>query len=242
MEQSQWQRPAAPSFHRKPPILPPLSSSGPVLFPLWGRGWGSNDGRYPLARNGKSHLNIHPLLVFCPIRPSSEFILSTILLPACSSPLVYLILSCSETRSIGTHTNKHTVYSPPVPRASCLSLIRVSSEWGGGGCRPYTCPQINPAVWLGSAAAGPVIPAFLPALKTEKIIKYHLIRSEKAHSWSLTVNAHKQRVWGVKEWWKIIEGSCANFCFLSTWRAQSCRRGARLCVPMWGQHCWTLQD
>lgn len=131
MEQSQWQRPAAPSFHRKPPILPPLSSSGPVLFPLWGRGWGSNDGRYPLARNGKSHLNIHPLLVFCPIRPSSEFILSTILLPACSSPLVYLILSCSETRSIGTHTNKHTVYSPPVPRASCLSLIRVSSEWGG---------------------------------------------------------------------------------------------------------------
>lgn len=71
----------------------------------------------------------------------------------------------------------------------------------------------------------PVIPAFLPPLKTEKIIKYHFIWSEKAHSWSLTVNAHEQRVWSVKEWWKIIEGNCANFCFLSTSNAQSCSTG-----------------
>lgn len=46
-EQSQYQRPAAPSFRRKPPILPPPLSFRPVLFPFWGRGWGSNDGRYP---------------------------------------------------------------------------------------------------------------------------------------------------------------------------------------------------
>lgn len=35
--------------------------------------------------------------------------------------------------------------------------------------------------------------------KTEKIIKYHLIRNEKVHSWSLAINAHKKRVWDMKE-------------------------------------------
>lgn len=138
-------------------LLLPASTESLLFFPLFlpqvlsyflseAGGEGPMMGDIPLlARNGKSLLNIHPLLVFCLIRPSSEFILSTILLPACSSPLVYLHLSSSVTRPIGTHTNTHTVYSPPVPRASCLSLIRVSSEWGGG-CRRYTCPQINPAV------------------------------------------------------------------------------------------------
>lgn len=83
------------------------------------------------------------------------------------------------------HPHTHLFYIHPysLQRLLSLLLISVSSEWGGGGCRPYTCPQINPAVWLGSTAAAPVIPAFLPPQNTEKIIKYHLILTEKADSW-----------------------------------------------------------
>lgn len=93
----------------------------------------------------KNSSNIHPL----PFFSLSGLLLTKVCLlhfhyhppfSACSSPLVYL-LSPNKTRPIDTHT----VYTPPVPRASCLSLIKVSSDWGGG-CRPYTCPQINPAV------------------------------------------------------------------------------------------------
>lgn len=81
-----------------------------------------------------------PLLCLFLIRPSSGSSVR-------GGTLLYLFIfpASIKTRPIGTHETTHTVGTSPVPRASCLFLIRVSSDWGCG-CRPYTCPQINPAV------------------------------------------------------------------------------------------------
>lgn len=126
-----------------------------------------------------------------------------------SSLLVYH-LCFNKTRPIGTHPNIQTVHTPPAPRTSCLFLIRVSSDWGCG-CRPYTCPQINPAVWLGRGAAGASHPSFPVCPENRENNKVSLDPHWKSAQPVLLRKCPQAE--GVKGWWKIIEGNCANFCF-----------------------------
>lgn len=114
-----------------------------------------------------------------------------------------------------------------------LSLRNKSPGAGECGCHPLHLSTNKPRcmTWLSRRWAGhPRLSCLAPGRKnkTKQNKENNKVsldpkrgeeKKKKAHSWSLLINGHKQEGVGCgRGRWKITEGNCTNFCFLSTSR------------------------
>lgn len=231
-EQSQWQRPAAPRFHRKPPILPPPSSFRPVLFPRRGRGWGSNDGIYPSLSLEwhKKPLNIHSLFVLLSV-------LQTTLSPPppSSFPCLLPFIFCPPIKpDPSTHT--HTYSMHPSSLQSLLSPLNKSLQWlGGGGMEGLSLLHLStnkPCCLTWQSCCWASHPSFPACTENRENNKVSLDPEWKKKTKNTQLAPHREcpQAQGVgykKAQWKFMIGNCAKFGFLSasrflSWKTSAC--------------------